>query len=129
MKRLKLIPFFLAFTAAFTGCGKGASGVYQQVSPQEAITLMETQDNYLILDVRTPEEFDAGHIPNAVNLPNESILSAPTELLPDKDQLILVYCRSGSRSKQASAKLAHYGYTNIVEFGGIIQWPGDLVTD
>lgn len=130
MKRMKLIPFFiLAFTTALTGCSKSDSGTYQQVSPQEAISMMETEEDYIILDVRTPEEFDAGHIPNAVNLPNESISTAPTELLPEKDQLILVYCRSGNRSKQASGKLAKLGYTNIVEFGGINHWPGALVTD
>lgn len=130
MKRMKLIPFFiLALTTALTGCGKSNPSAYRQVSPQEAIAMMETEEDYIILDVRTQEEFDAGHIPNAINLPNESISSAPTELLPDKDQLILVYCRSGNRSKQASGKLANLGYTNIVEFGGINQWPGELVTD
>ena len=130
MKRMKLIPFFiLALTTALTGCGKSNPGTYQQVSPQEAISMMESEEDYIILDVRTPEEFDAGHIPNAINLPNESISSAPTELLPNKDQLILVYCRSGNRSKQASGKLAKLGYTNIVEFGGINHWPGELVTD
>lgn len=130
MKPMKLIPIFiLALTTALTGCGKSNSGSYRQVSPQEAISLMETETNYVILDVRTAEEFAEGHIPNALNLPNESISSAPTELLADKDQLILVYCRSGNRSKQASAKLASLGYTNIVEFGGVIQWPGELTTD
>lgn len=119
----------LVLTVVLAGCGKRNSDSYQQISPEEAITMMEEQDGYMILDVRTPEEFDAGHIPNAVNLPNESIGDTQPELLPDKGQLILVYCRSGNRSKQASAKLAALGYTNIVEFGGINHWPGELVTD
>jgi len=83
----------------------------------------------LILDVRTPEEFAEKHIPHAINIPNETIGTAEIPELPDKAQLILVYCRSGNRSKQASEKLAALGYTNIVEFGGINDWPGETVSD
>ena len=90
--------------------------------------MMETEDDYLILDVRTPEEFAEGHIPEAVNIPNESIGDDISSTLKDKDQILLVYCRSGNRSKQASSKLAMMGYTNVFEFGGINTWPGEIMT-
>ena len=83
----------------------------------------------MIIDARTEEEFAAGHIPNAINIPNETIGTTEIPELTNKDQLILVYCRSGNRSKQASKKLVALGYTNIVEFGGIKSWPGEIVTD
>jgi rhodanese-related sulfurtransferase len=89
---------------------------------------MQTEKDYIILDVRTPEEFAAGHIPGAINLPNESIGEAQMPELSDKKQLILVYCRSGRRSKQAAEKLVKLGYTNIVEFGGINDWSGEITT-
>ena len=79
--------------------------------------------------MRTPEEFADKHIPGAVNIPNETIGTEEIPVLPDKDQLILVYCRSGNRSKQASEKLAALGYTNVVEFGGINSWPGETVSE
>ncbi len=130
MKHTFIITFLiLAFTAILASCGKRSPSAFRQVSPQEAITMMAEQEDYIILDVRTPEEFDSGHIAHAINIPNETISATPPELLPDKGQLILVYCRSGNRSKQASAKLAELGYTNIVEFGGVNHWPGELVTD
>ena len=100
---------------------------YRQIGMEEAISLMEEESNYIILDVRTPEEFNDKHIPGAINVPNETIGEQEIPELPDKEQLILVYCRSGNRSKQASEKLAALGYTNIVEFGGIIDWPGETV--
>ena len=90
--------------------------------------MMTAEEDYLIVDVRTPEEFAQGHIPGAVNVPNESIGTEPPKELPVKDQLLMVYCRSGNRSKQASQKLADMGYSNVVEFGGIIDWPGDTVS-
>ena len=90
--------------------------------------MMDTEENYIILDVRTQEEFEEKHIPDAVCIPNETIGSDEIAQLPDKDQLILVYCRSGNRSKQAAEKLAALGYTNIVEFGGIIDWTGETVS-
>lgn len=89
---------------------------------------MEEEKDYLILDVRTPEEYEEAHIPEAVNVPNETIGTEEIPELPDKEQLIFVYCRSGNRSKQASQKLADLGYTNIIEFGGINDWNGDTVT-
>ena len=102
---------------------------YRQISPSDAMEIMELESNYIILDVRTPGEFAAGHIPGAINVPNESIADQGPSKLPDKNQLILVYCRSGSRSKRASEKLAKIGYTNIVEFGGINQWTGEIIKD
>ena len=112
------------------GCGAGSSEPgYEQISQTEALEIMNTQENYIILDVRTPGEFAEGHIKGAVNLPNEDISSKNLDLLPEKDQLILVYCRSGNRSKQASQKLAQLGYTQIKEFGGIRSWPGEIVKD
>ena len=106
---------------------QGAS--YRQINMEEAIAMMAEEADYIILDVRTPEEFISGHIPNSINIPNEDIGTARIPELPDQDQLILIYCRSGNRSKQASEKLAALGYTNIVEFGGINSWPGEIVTD
>ena len=100
---------------------------YRQVSMQEAIELMHSESDYIILDVRTQAEYQSGHIPGAICIPNETILHDDIPELPDKDQLILVYCRSGNPSKQASAKLAALGYTGVVEFGGIHAWPGDIV--
>ena len=113
------------------GCSqkKPQEASYRQINMNEAIAMMEEETGYIILDVRTLEEFAAGHIPNAINIPNEEIGTAQIPELPDEDQLILVYCRSGNRSKQASEKLAALGYTNIVEFGGINSWPGEIVTD
>jgi len=100
---------------------------YRIVSMDEVIAIMEEESGYIILDVRTAEEFEERHIPGALNIDNEKIGTEEIRELPDKDQMILVYCRSGNRSKQASAKLAALGYTNIVEFGGINDWPGETV--
>ena len=115
-----------------TGCA-GASNnqtnTYRQISMDEAVTMMAEESDYIILDVRRPDEFVAGHIPNAINVPNETIGTAEIPELPNKDQLIMVYCRSGRRSKEASEKLLKLGYTNIVEFGGILDWKGEIVTD
>ena len=101
---------------------------YRQINMDEAIAMMEAENDYIILDVRTLEEFSEKHIPGAINVANETIGSKEIPELPDKDQLILVYCRSGNRSKQASEKLVALGYTNIVEFGGINDWPGEVVS-
>ena len=102
---------------------------YTQISMEEAVTMMEQETDYIILDVRRPDEFAEKHIPNAINVPNEIIGSEPVPELPRKDQLILVYCRSGNRSKQASEKLAALGYTNIYAFGGIMDWTGETVSE
>ena len=100
---------------------------YDPISPEEAKTLMDTETDYVILDVRTAEEYAEGHIPNAVNLDHEDVHSKAEAMLPDKDALILVYCRSGRRSKIAAEALVDLGYTNVKEFGGIIDWPYDVV--
>jgi rhodanese-related sulfurtransferase len=113
-----------------TGCGAGAAEApaYQQIGMSEAVERMAQESGYILLDVRTAEEFRDKHIPGAINIPNESIGTAEIPELPDKAQRIFVYCRSGNRSKQASEKLAQLGYTNVVEFGGINDWPGEVVT-
>ena len=126
MKRI--LPFILA-ALLLAGCTVPAEeATYRQINMDEAITMMEEESGYIILDVRTPEEFAEKHIPGALNIPNETIGTEEIPELPDKDQLILVYCRSGNRSKQASEKLVALGYTNIVEFGGINDWPEETVT-
>ena len=125
----KLLSVFLA-AILLVGCSvPKETASYRQISMDEAITMMEEESGYIILDVRTPEEFADKHIPGAVNIPNETIAAEEIPELPDKDQLILVYCRSGNRSKQASEKLADMGYTNVVEFGGINSWPGETVSE
>ena len=99
---------------------------YEQISMEEAKQLMADEEDYVIVDARTIEEYANGHIPDAICIPNESIGDVMPEKLPDKEQLILVYCRSGNRSKQASQKLVELGYTNVKEFGGIMDWDGDI---
>ena len=124
----KLLPILLA-ALLLAGCAASTEEItYRQISMTDAVTMMEEETGYIILDVRTPEEFEEKHIPGAINVANETIGTDEIPELPDKDQLILVYCRSGNRSKQASEKLAALGYTNIVEFGGINDWPGETVT-
>lgn len=127
----KLIPILLS-ALMFTGCSgtsNSQTNTYRQITMDEAVTMMAQETGYIILDVRRPDEFAAGHIPNAINVPNETIGTAEISELPDKNQLIMVYCRSGRRSKEASEKLVKLGYTNIVEFGGILDWKGEIVTD
>ena len=100
---------------------------YRQITQSEAMEIMANSDDYILLDVRTQSEFDEVHIPGAICIPNEEIGTEEIPELPDKDQIILVYCRSGRRSKISSEKLAALGYTNVLEFGGIIDWLGDKV--
>lgn len=129
--KVTLFSGFLLALFLFTGCNQNKppeSNSYRQVSSKEAAAMMEEETDYIILDVRTPEEYEEKHITGAVNLPNETIGTEEITQLPDKEQLILVYCRSGNRSKQASQKLADLGYTNIVEFGGIKDWSGETET-
>ena len=126
----KLLPILLALM--FTGCAgtsNNQTNTYRQITMDGAVDMMAQETGYIILDVRRPDEFAAGHIPNAINVPNESIDTDDIPELPDKDQLIMVYCRSGRRSKEAAEKLVKLGYTNIVEFGGILDWKGEIVTD
>lgn len=128
MKKIMISIWIALFL--LTGCGAldGESG-YRRIGMEEAVVMMEEESGYIILDVRTPEEFGEKHIPGAVNIPNETIGTEEIPDLPDKEQLILVYCRSRNRSKQASEKLADLGYTNIVEFGGINDWEGETTSE
>ncbi len=122
-------------TGAETGSSAGAEtsstagAAYKQIDQESAKEMMAKDDGHVIVDVRRQDEYDSGHIPGAILIPNESIESDPPEALPDLEQIILVYCRSGNRSKQASEKLASMGYTHIYEFGGINTWTGEIVTD
>lgn len=133
MKRFLMMVLAAAAVLGLAGCGDKDAGKepvagensYVQISMDEAVAMMEEETDYVILDVRTPEEFAQKHIPGAVNVPNEEIGDDEIAELPDKEQLILVYCRSGNRSKQASEKLAALGYTNVYEFGGINDWTGE----
>ena len=127
----KLIPILLSalMLTGCTGAGNSTNNTYRQISMDEAVTMMAQETGYIILDVRRVDEFAAGHIPGAINVANESIGMDEIPELPDKNQLIMVYCRSGRRSIEAAEKLVKLGYTNIVEFGGILDWKGEIVTD
>ena len=125
----KLILLLLA-VILLTACGKDKGNdqgaVYVNITAEEAKEIMDSEEGYIILDVRTQEEYDEGHIPGAIVISHEEIAEKAEEVLPDKNQLILVYCRSGRRSKIAAEALAELGYTNIKEFGGIIDWPYEV---
>ena len=129
LSSLMLVLAVLSGCAAPSPASGTGSRTYRQITMQEAAQLMKTEQNYILLDVRSDMEYSAGHIPGAVLLPNETIGSDPIPQLPNKDQLIMVYCRSGNRSKQAAEKLVRLGYTNVVEIGGIHSWEGDIVTE
>ncbi len=122
-----IIPIILAVVLLAVCTEEVNELSYRQISTETAVEMMADETNYIILDVRTPEEYAEGHIEDAVNIPNEIIGNNEIEELPDKSQLIMIYCRSGNRSKQAADKLVKLGYTNIVEFGGINTWTGELV--
>ncbi len=127
------VTAMLLFFTALVGCNvqetPKESSTYEQITPAEAKALMDSEKDYVILDVRTPEEFAAGHISGAVLVPDYEIGDKAESVLPDKDQLILVYCRSGRRSKNAASELVTLGYTNIKEFGGINDWEYGTVTE
>jgi rhodanese-related sulfurtransferase len=130
MKRIILLSVLLL--TLLCGCAPQNEGeieemTYIQITMDKAIEMMESESNYIILDVRTFEEYNERHIPGAICVPNESIGTEPIDELPQKDQLILVYCRSGRRSKETAEKLAAMGYSNIYEFGGILDWTGETV--
>ena len=122
----KLIILLLAMIL-LTGCGQdkenNREAVYVNITAQQAKEIMDTREDYIILDTRTQEEYDESHIPGAILIPYDEISEKAEGVLTDKNQLILVYCRSGRRSKLAAEDLVKLGYTNIKEFGGIIDWP------
>ena len=124
---MKKIALLILAMLLLTACGQQnevtQEAVYMNITAQEAKELMDTQKGYIILDTRTQEEYDQGHIPGAILIPYDEVLEKAEGILTDKDQLILVYCRSGRRSKIAADDLVKLGYTNIREFGGIIDWP------
>lgn len=133
--RVKLLAGAAALLL-LTGCGRQGEAneartteaTYRQISQEEAAEIMNKQEDFLLLDVRTQAEYEDGHIPGAICIPNETIGAGELPELPDKNQRILVYCRSGNRSKQAAEKLAKLGYTNVLEFGGINTWTGETVS-
>lgn len=105
---------------------KGEKAMYEQITPEEAKKIMDSGEEHIVLDTREQDEFDEGHILGAILIPYTEIENKAEEMLPDKDKLILVYCRSGRRSKIAAESLAKLGYTNVKEFGGIIDWPYEV---
>ncbi len=136
-KRYVIIPVFLMMLL-LSGCGMtsgqimdgdGMVNSYSQISQEAAKEMMKANDGHVIVDVRRQDEYDEGHIPGAICIPNESIGNTQPAELPDLNQVILVYCRSGRRSKEASQKLFDMGYTNVYEFGGIIDWTGEVVKE
>ena len=126
-KRFLLMLLTLALPFGCVGCSNGGSATYDQISGAEAKALMDSESGYIIIDARTQEEYDEGHIPGAILIPEYEIADRAENELPDKDQLILVYCRSGRRSKIAAEELVKLGYTNVKEFGGIIDWEYEIV--
>ena len=132
MKKIKgLIIMLLISLSLFgmTACddANGKASTYEQITAEQAKTIMENEKDYVIIDARTDEEFAEGHIENAILIPEYEITNRAEKELPDKEQLILVYCRSGRRSKIASEELVKLGYSNVKEFGGIIDWPYETV--
>ena len=127
---MKKLVFLLLAVMMLTACGQDKENdqgaVYVNITAEEAKEIMDSEEGYIILDVRTQEEYDEGHIPGAIVISHEEIAEKAEKVLTDKNQLILVYCRSGRRSKIAAEALAELGYTNIKEFGGIIDWPYEV---
>ena len=126
MKKILIFALSLFLAGCMVTKTSKTSSSYKTISSTEAQQMIEDNKDALILDVRTAAEYESGHIPNAVNLSNEDIQAGKVDSLKDKSQLIMVYCRSGNRSRQAAQKLAELGYTNVVDFGGIQSWQGDI---
>ena len=127
---MKKLIFLLLAVMLLTACNHVKENdrevTYMNITAEEAKRIMDNEEGYIILDVRAQEEYDEGHIPGAILIPHTEIEARAEEVLTDKDQLILVYCRSGRRSKIAAEALVELGYTNIKEFGGIIDWPYEV---
>ena len=127
MKRVSLLALLLALTMALcAACGSKTD--YQTMEINDAAEMIAADDGHLLVDVRTQAEFEEKHIPGAILLPVDDIKDGKLERLPDKSQIILIYCRTGRRAKDAAEYLAKKGYTNIYEIGGIIDWKGETVT-
>ena len=126
-RRFGFMLMVLTFPFMFAGCSGGGTLAYEQISGDEAKTLMDNEQGYIIVDARTQPEYDEVHIPGAIMIPEYEIADRAKKELPDKNQLILVYCRSGRRSKIAAEELVKLGYTNVKEFGGIIDWKYEIV--
>ncbi|ADY12880.1 rhodanese-like domain-containing protein [Sphaerochaeta globosa] len=122
-----VIVLFVSFKNQQVKPVQGSAASYKKITAQEAMNLMQSGQKLTIVDVRTPSEYESGHIQGAINVPNESIATSVVSALPDLDATILVYCRSGARSAQAAKKLLAIGYTNVTDFGGIINWPYEVV--
>ena len=130
MKKLKGLIIVLSILLSLfglTACQGENNNTYEQITAEQAKTIMDAERDYIIIDARTTEEFAEGHIEDAILIPEYEIADRAEKELPDKEQLILVYCRSGRRSKIASEELVKLGYTNVKEFGGIIDWPYEIV--
>ena len=127
---MKKVIWILLAVLLLTACGRDQNqdreAIYMNITAEEAKKIMDTREGYIILDVRGQEEYDQGHIPGAILIPDTEIEARAEQVMTDKDQLILVYCRSGRRSKLAAEILVKLGYTNILEFGGIIDWPYEV---
>ena len=126
-KWIGMLFILLLLTACGQDSKENREAVYMNINAEEAKQIMDTTDGYIVLDVRTQEEYDQGHIPGAMLIPHTDIETNAETMLTDKDQMILVYCRSGRRSKMAAEALVALGYTNIREFGGIMDWPYEVV--
>ena len=138
VRKMYVIILILFILVLLAGCsifkdqimdGDGMVNSFYHISQEEAKTMMEADDGHVIVDVRRQDEYDEGHIPGAICIPNESIVDIQPSELPDLNQVILVYCRSGRRSKEAAQKLFDMGYTRVYEFGGIIDWTGEVVKE
>ncbi len=128
----KLIAMLIVTMLVSGGCGnvpEKTDSDYKKISAEDAKNRMDESKDAIVVDVRTLDEYNEGHIEGAILIPNETITDTPPELLPDLDAEILIYCRSGNRSQQAAEKLIELGYTNVYDFGGIIDWPYDTVTE
>ena len=126
MKRFLVLTLILVLCLTLVSCKESGKMIYENITAIDAKEIMDTETDYIILDVREQYEYDAGHIPGAILIPYTEIENQAEEKLPDKDKLLLVYCRSGRRSKIAAETLVELGYSNIKEFGGIIDWPYSL---
>ena len=124
MKKICLALFILILSSS---CIFSKGEGYKRISMDEAKTLMEKEEGYILLDVRTKGEYESGYIPGAINIPLSDIDEKIISFLPDKSQMILVYCRSGNRSREASDILSKLGYSNVLEIGGINAWKGEIV--